>query len=54
VFATRDLTDAFTLAALLNSPVADAWVGAVAGIWVPDTRASASRRVTHISDSLRS
>ena len=30
VFATRDLTDAFTLAALLNSPVADAWVGAVA------------------------
>ena len=30
VFATRDLTDAFSLAALLNSPVADAWVGAVA------------------------
>jgi hypothetical protein len=30
VFATRDLTDALTLAALLNSPVADAWVGAVA------------------------
>lgn len=30
VVATRDLTDAFTLAALLNSPVADAWIGAIA------------------------
>jgi hypothetical protein len=30
VLSTRDLTDALALAALLNSPVADAWVGAVA------------------------
>jgi hypothetical protein len=30
VLATRDLIDALTLAALLNSPVADAWVGALA------------------------
>jgi methylase of polypeptide subunit release factors len=30
VLPTRDLTDALALAALLNSPVADAWVGAVA------------------------
>src|SRR6185503_5259523 len=30
VLATRDVTDALALAALLNSPVADAWVGAVA------------------------
>ena len=30
VLSMRDLTDALALAALLNSPVADAWVGAVA------------------------
>ena len=30
VLPTRDLTDALALASLLNSPVADAWVGAVA------------------------
>jgi hypothetical protein len=30
VLATRDLVDAFALAALLNSPVIDAWIGAVA------------------------
>ena len=30
VLSARDLTDALALAALLNSPVADAWVGAVA------------------------
>jgi len=30
VLPTRDLVDAMALAALLNSPIADAWVGAVA------------------------
>jgi hypothetical protein len=30
VLSTRDLTDALALAALLNSPVANAWVGALA------------------------
>ncbi len=30
VLPTRDLTDALAVAALLNSPIADAWVGAVA------------------------
>jgi hypothetical protein len=30
VLATRDLVDAMALAALLNSPVADAWIGAIA------------------------
>ena len=30
VLRARDLTDAITLAAYLNSPVADCWVGAVA------------------------
>jgi hypothetical protein len=30
VLPTRDLVDALALAALLNSPIADAWVGAVA------------------------
>jgi hypothetical protein len=30
VLSTRDLVDAMALAALLNSPIADAWVGAIA------------------------
>ena len=30
VLPTRDLVDALALSALLNSPVADAWVGAIA------------------------
>jgi hypothetical protein len=30
ILRTRDLVDALALAALLNSPVADAWIGAVA------------------------
>lgn len=42
VLAARDASDAYALAAWLNSPIADAWVGALAGIWLCGVGASAS------------